>query len=371
MSANGFSTVPELVAEIAAGKMVILVDDEGRENEGDVILAAEHATPEAINFMARFCRGLICLTLTSERCEQLGLSPMVRNNGTKHGTAFTVSIEAAEGIDTGISAADRAKTVQVAVAKNAVATDLVSPGHVFPLRAAPGGVLMRAGHTEAGCDLAQMAGLTPAAVICEIMKDDGTMARVPDLIEFAKVHGIKLGSIADMIKYRTESEKIVSRVGTRTVKNTFGTFEMQTFQDQFGGLHFAMCVGNWTEDEAVLVRVHEPLSVMDYLDDLGHSHSWPLSAAQQTVQAAGKGVILLLNVIETPEDLLLRVTGAIPTDAGSQKKAESEWRTYGVGAQILRNLGLKKIKVLGNERRFPSLGGFDLVAEEFIQFPVV
>jgi 3,4-dihydroxy-2-butanone 4-phosphate synthase len=225
------STTTELAAELAAGRMVVLVDDEDRENEGDVILAAEHSTPEAINFMAKHCRGLICLTLTRARCEQLALPPMVKHNGTKHGTAFTVSIEAVEGVDTGISAADRSQTIQAAVAKNAKASDLVSPGHVFPLQAADGGVLMRAGHTEAGCDLAAMAGLEPAAVICEVMNDDGTMARLPDLIEFAKKHNLKIGTIAQMIEHRSQQDALVVLKGERSMRTAQGTFRCQTFRD--------------------------------------------------------------------------------------------------------------------------------------------
>lgn len=368
MTTNGFASVPELIKDISAGKMVILVDDEDRENEGDVILAAEHVTPEAINFMARYCRGLICLTLTAERCDLLGLTPMVTKNGTKHGTAFTVSIEAVDGIDTGISAADRARTVQVAVAKDAKPEHIVSPGHIFPLRAQPGGVLMRAGHTEAGCDLADLAGLLPSAVICEIMKDDGTMARVPDLIEFAKQHGLKLGSIAELIRYRTESEQLVTHKGTRTIQNSFGSFELQTYEDRFGGLHLALVVGSWSEDEPVLVRVHEPLSVLDFLEDAANAHSWPLSAAQKAIQDAGKGVILLLNVMETQEDLLHAATGAGAKPVNKNPKVDSDLRSYGVGAQILRGLNLKRLKILGNARRFPSMGGFELVAEDFVQY---
>src|SRR4051795_7999713 len=218
------STTQEIVAELRAGRMVILVDEEDRENEGDLVLAAEFVTPEAINFMAKYGRGLVCLTLTEERCDQLNLSMMTSRNGTSYGTNFTVSIEAAEGVTTGISAADRAKTVQVAVAKNAKPSDIVQPGHIFPLKAQKGGVLMRAGHTEAGCDLAEMAGLTPAAVICEIMKDDGTMARLPDLIEIAQEHGLKIGTIADLIHYRSQTESIVERVAERVTQTAHGAF---------------------------------------------------------------------------------------------------------------------------------------------------
>ncbi|WP_042549301.1 bifunctional 3,4-dihydroxy-2-butanone-4-phosphate synthase/GTP cyclohydrolase II, partial [Ralstonia solanacearum] len=257
------ATVEEIIAEIRAGRMVILVDEEDRENEGDLILAADFVTPEAINFMARFGRGLICLTLTAERCRQLDLPLMVTRNGTPHGTNFTVSIEAAEGVTTGISAADRARTVQVAVARNAQADDLVQPGHIFPLMAQPGGVLMRAGHTEAGCDLAALAGLTPASVICEIMKDDGTMARLPDLVEFAREHGLKIGTIADLIQYRSRTESIVERIGERTMETQFGTFRAVAFRDHAAGrAHLALVKGTPTPTTETLVRVHEPLSVL-------------------------------------------------------------------------------------------------------------
>src|SRR5437879_1236179 len=223
------SPIEDIVADMRAGRMVILVDEEDRENEGDLVLAADHVSPEAINFMARFGRGLICLTLTRERCERLRLPPMATRNGTVHGTAFTVSIEAAEGVTTGISAADRARTVQAAVAKNAKVSDLVQPGHIFPLQAVDGGVLMRAGHTEAGCDLAGMAGCSPSAVICEIMKDDGTMARLPDLQLFAAEHGLKIGTIADLIEHRSRNESLIEKIGSRTLQTAFGEFTAHAF----------------------------------------------------------------------------------------------------------------------------------------------
>ena len=260
------SPVSELVAELAAGRMVILVDEEDRENEGDLVMAADHVTPEAINFMARFGRGLICLTLTRERCERLQLPPMASRNGTKHGTAFTVSIEAATGVTTGISAADRARTVQAAVARHAVARDLVQPGHIFPLQAQEGGVLMRAGHTEAGCDFARMAGLEPAAVICEIMNDDGTMARLPDLVLFAKEHGLKIGTIADLIEHRSRNESLIKRESHRKLQTAQGEFDCTVFSDRTGAIHMALTHGQWNDSDEVLVRVHEPLSVLDLLD---------------------------------------------------------------------------------------------------------
>jgi 3,4-dihydroxy 2-butanone 4-phosphate synthase / GTP cyclohydrolase II len=366
MSDFTFASVPELVADIAAGRMVVLVDDESRENEGDVIIAADKITPEAINFMARYCRGLICLTLTAERCDFLRLPPMVTRNGTKHATAFTVSIEAAEGVDTGISAADRARTVQVAVAADSTAASLVQPGHVFPLRAAVGGVLMRAGHTEAGCDLAQMAGLQPASVICEIMKDDGTMARLPDLIEFAKQHGIKLGSIADMIRYRSQTERLVTLAGQRPVNTPYGRFELLTYRDKVGGTHLALTHGEWTADDLVTVRVHEPVSMIDWLETDQSPHSWPLPQALTAIHQQGKGVALLLNAAEDAEDLARAASQPRATRPKKEVANDADLRTYGVGAQILRELGVTRMQVLGNPRRFPSMGGYGLMVEGFV-----
>ena len=367
MSESPFASVPELVAEIAAGRMVVLVDDESRENEGDVILAAEDVTPEAINFMARFCRGLICLTLTPEHCDELQLPPMVRRNGTKHGTAFTVSIEAATGIDTGISAADRAHTVRVAIAPDSTPAALVQPGHVFPLRAASGGVLMRAGHTEAGCDLARLAGKKPASVICEVMNDDGTMARVPELVEFAQQHGIKLGTIADLIRHRSRHERLVELDGQRTLSTPYGQFDVRAYRDKFGGAHLALTMGAWADDDIVPVRVHEPLSVLDLLDAEADGHSWPLPVALRAIQAEGCGAVLLLNAAsEMPDDLLARAVGKEESKRIVSTSQEAELRTYGVGAQILRDLNISRMKILGNQRRFPSMGGYDLHVEAFV-----
>jgi 3,4-dihydroxy 2-butanone 4-phosphate synthase/GTP cyclohydrolase II len=366
MTEAPFASVPELVAEIAAGRMVVLVDDESRENEGDVILAADHVTPEAINFMARYCRGLICLTLTADRCDRLQLPPMVARNGTKHGTAFTVSIEAASGIDTGISAADRARTVQAAVAPDATAASLVQPGHVFPLRAAEGGVLMRAGHTEAGCDLARLAGCHPAAVICEVMNDDGTMARLPDLITFAAEHGIKLGTIADLIRHRSRHEHMVELAGERPITTPYGRFQARTYRDHFGGVHLALTTGEWSATDLVPVRVHEPLSVLDLLDAGPGQHSWPLPLALRAIQAEGRGAALLLNAGESSADLLAALVTSNDKPLSASSSPEVELRTYGVGAQILRDLGIARMKVLGNPRRFPSMGAYGLEAEVFV-----
>ena len=359
------SPIPELVAELAAGRMIILVDEEDRENEGDLVIAAEHVTAAAINFMARYGRGLICLTLTPERCDRLHLQSMTHRNGTRHGTAFTVSIEAATGVDTGISAADRARTVQAAVARDAKASDLVQPGHIFPLRAQEGGVLMRAGHTEAGCDLAGMAGLTPAAVICEVMKDDGTMARLPDLIAFAREHGLKIGTIADLIEHRSRNETLIERVGQRRLVTAQGEFDCTAFRDRTGGLHLALTHGAWTPADEVLVRVHEPLSVMDLLDVGGPCHhSWPLPKAFAVLQASPRGAAVLLNC---GEDVAALTAQVLPANGGSERQAgQMDLRTYGIGAQILRELGIVKMKLLGSPRRMPSMTGYGLEVTGFI-----
>lgn len=358
------SPIPELVAELAAGRMVILVDEEDRENEGDLVLAADHVTPEAINFMAKHGRGLICLTLTRERCERLRLPPMASRNGTVHGTAFTVSIEAATGVTTGISAADRARTVQAAVAKDAKASDLVQPGHIFPLQAQEGGVLMRAGHTEAGCDMAAMAGLTPAAVICEIMNDDGTMARLPDLEVFAREHGLKIGTIADLIQYRSRNESLVTPVGQRPLQTAQGLFDAHVFRDRSGGVHVALAKGRWAEGDEVLVRVHEPLSVLDLLDAGPTGHSWPLPQALARLQASERGLAVLLNCGAGEAERLL--AGLLPAEgAPPAPPAVMDLRTYGVGAQILRELGVRRMRLLGSPRRMPSMTGYGLEVTGF------
>ncbi len=360
------SPVEEIVAEIQAGRIVILVDEEDRENEGDLLMAADHVTPEAINFMARFGRGLICLTLTRDRCERLNLPPMVPRNGTKMGTAFTVSIEAAEGVTTGISAADRARTVQAAVAPNAKATDLVQPGHIFPLQAVEGGVLMRAGHTEAGCDLAAMAGCTPAAVICEIMKDDGTMARLPDLQVFAAEHGLKIGTIADLIEYRSRTESLVQKIGSRPMRTAFGEFTAHAFRDTpSGALHLALVTGQWQPDESVDVRVHEPLSVLDALEIGRSMHSWGLDSSLRHLSRRGAGVAVLLNCGETAEQLLEQFEGKARS-AQAPERGRMDLRTYGVGAQILRECGVQRMRLLGTPRRMPSMTGYGLEITGFL-----
>jgi 3,4-dihydroxy 2-butanone 4-phosphate synthase/GTP cyclohydrolase II len=356
------SPIPELVAELAAGRMIILVDEEDRENEGDLVFASDLVTPEAINFMARFGRGLICLTLTRERCEYLQLPPMAARNGTKHSTAFTVSIEAATGVTTGISAADRARTVQVAVARDSVPRDLVQPGHIFPLQAQDGGVLMRAGHTEAGCDLARMAGLSPSAVICEIMKDDGTMARLPDLQEFAREHNIKIGTIADLITYRSGNESLIECLHQDRLTTPWGAFDSRVYRDRTGQVHLALSAGAWTDEDEVLVRVHEPLSVMDLLDIGRARHSWSLPQALTTLQENGRGVAVLLNVAQDAQALL----GVALPPTGEPPRTSMDLRTYGVGAQILRDLGIRRMKLLSNQRRMPSMVGYGLEVTGFM-----
>jgi 3,4-dihydroxy 2-butanone 4-phosphate synthase/GTP cyclohydrolase II len=360
------SPVDDIVAEMRAGRMVILVDEEDRENEGDLVLAADHVTPDAINFMARFGRGLICLTLTRDRCERLQLPPMTVRNGDKKGTAFTVSIEAAEGVTTGISAADRARTVQAAVAKGAVAQDLVQPGHIFPLQAVDGGVLMRAGHTEAGCDLAAMAGCSPASVICEIMNDDGTMARLGDLQQFAAEHGLKIGTIADLIEYRSKTESLIRQVGSRPLQTACGEFTAHAFRDTTGlGVHLALVKGSWNATDSVAVRVHEPLSMLDVLETGRSMHSWSLEATLQHMQSEGAGVVVLLNCGETGEQLLAQFDG-IAQSAQAPVRGRMDLRTYGIGAQILRQCGVQRMRLMGSPRRMPSMTGYGLEITGYI-----
>src|SRR5881398_1598969 len=305
------STTQEIVAELRAGRMVILVDEEDRENEGDLVLAAQFVTPEAINFMARYGRGLVCLTLTEERCRLLSLPPMANHNRSVHGTNFTVSIEAASGVTTGISAADRAHTIKVAASPKATPADIVQPGHVFPLIAQAGGVLVRAGHTEACCDLAQLAGLHPAAVLCEIMKDDGSMARLPDLVEFSKHHGLKIGSIADLIHFRSQNESLIKRVTERVIETRFGPFRLIAYLEKLSGeTQLALVRGEITPDKETLVRVHATLSVLDLLEAGRRAHSWSVPDALERIAAEGKGVMVLLNCAESASQLIERVASA-------------------------------------------------------------
>jgi len=356
------ATTEEIIAELRAGRMVILVDEEDRENEGDLVLAADFVTPEAINFMAKYARGLICLTLTEERCTQLDLGMMTSRNGTAYGTNFTVSIEAAEGVTTGISAADRARTIQAAVAKNAKASDIVQPGHIFPVKAKKGGVLMRAGHTEAGCDLTHMAGLTPASVICEILKEDGTMARLPDLLEFAKEHDLKVGTIADLIHYRSAHESVIERLAERTTHTLQGKFKTIVYRDTpSGGAHLALLHGVPTPDVETLVRVHQPVSILDLLETQATNHSWNMTSALEAIAASPCGVVVLLNCEQSSEQIFAKFT-ALDANAvdGKAPVPRLDLRTYGIGAQILKDLGVGKMKLLASPRKMPSMAGFEL-----------
>ena len=358
------SPIQDIIADIKAGKMVILVDEEDRENEGDLVLAAEHVTPEAINFMAKYGRGLVCLTLTDARCRQLGLKQMVSDNQTPHGTAFTVSIEAAEGVTTGISAADRARTVQAAVARHAKPSDIVQPGHIFPLKAQNGGVLVRAGHTEAGCDLSALAGLEPASVICEIMNDDGTMARLPELLVFAEQHGLKVGAISDLIHYRSRHECLIEQVGKRQVATPFGEFTLHAFRDNTTNeTHLALSKGDIRPDADTLVRVHEPLSVMDWLDAAQSPHSWSVAQALAKINADGKGVVVLLHRTEHGAELLER---ALPDLNAERPRAKWDAKTFGIGAQMLKALGVGRMTLLSQPRKIPSMTGFGLEVSGYL-----
>lgn len=356
------SPIIEIIDELRQGRMVVLLDDEDRENEGDLVMAAEFVTPADINFMAKHGRGLICLTLTEDRGKQLNLEPMVTNNGTKLGTNFTVSIEAAHGVTTGISTADRAHTIQTAVNVNARPMDIVSPGHVFPLIAQKGGVLVRAGHTEAGCDIARLAGLEPAAVICEILKDNGEMARLPDLLEFAAKHDLKVGTIADLINHRSQTERLVARVAERLIETAYGQFNLIAFHDSTANeTHLALVKGDVVANKSVLVRVHEPLSVFDLLDAGSASHSWSLPHAMQMVSEVEAGVIVMLRRDETSEDLIHAIKSA--DQAVSNKHTLKD---YGIGAQILRDLGVVKMRLMAEPRKIPSMAGFGLEVTEFV-----
>jgi 3,4-dihydroxy 2-butanone 4-phosphate synthase/GTP cyclohydrolase II len=354
-----FSPIPELLDEIRAGRMVVVLDDEDRENEGDLIMAASRVRPEDVNFMVREARGLVCLSLTRERCRQLGLQPMVVDNTSPHRTNFTVSIEAAEGVTTGISAYDRAHTIRTAVRPDAAPSDLTQPGHIFPLTASPGGVLTRAGHTEAACDLALLAGLEPAGVLVEILDEDGTMARRPQLEAFAERHGLKVGTIADLIRHRMQTERTVERVLERTVETAHGAFHLVGYRSRFDrGTHFAFVRGTPGADAAPLVRVHVLDPLVDALQLRVDGHPRPLDAALAAIARAGTGVVVALEA--PPGDLLARLTAP-----DSAPPAGADWRRHGLGAQILRDLGLARIRVLGTPRRFRGLSGFGIEVVEY------
>ncbi len=363
------NSIEEIIEDIRQGKMVVLMDDEDRENEGDLMMAASLVRPEDINFMAKYGRGLICLTLTRERCEQLSLPLMVSNTNDKHGTNFTVSIEAARGVTTGISAYDRAHTVRMAVAPNATAKDIVQPGHVFPLMAQPGGVLTRAGHTEAGCDLTRLAGLEPACVIVEILNEDGTMARRPDLEKFAAEHGLKIGTVADLINYRLKNEPTVERVAECCMPTAFGDFKLVAYRDLLEReLHLALVKGELTPERPALVRVHLQNTLCDLFGNL-RDCGWPLSDAMRRIEREGNGVVVILHQQESADDMLRHIKDYQLQDEGvdlvEQEKSD-DLRTYGIGAQILIDLGIKHMRVLSAPKKMHALSGFGLDVVEYV-----
>ncbi len=365
-----FNTTEEIIEDFRQGKMVILMDDEDRENEGDLMMAAALARPEDVNFMARYGRGLICLTLTKQRCQQLRLPLMVSGNDDTDATNFTVSIEAAEGVTTGISAADRATTVRTAVASNAQPQDLIQPGHIFPLMAQPGGVLTRAGHTEAGCDLARLAGHEAAAMIVEVLNEDGSMARRPDLEAFAQKHGIKIGTIADLIQYRIEHEKNIERISECPLVTEFGEFRLIAFQDNINNsLHLALVKGVWNKNDPVLVRVHMQDPICDLFMTTDDICAWPLRQAIQRVAEEGQGVVVLLRQPNADDEIVRKIQD-IQLQSSHQKtmaKEEStDLRQYGVGAQILADLGVQKMRVLSSPKKVHALSGFNMEIVEYV-----
>ncbi len=360
------ATTKEIIEDIRQGKMVVLVDAEDRENEGDLVMAADFVTPEAINFMATHARGLICMPITEAHAAQLQIGAMVAVNRTSHGTAFTVSIEAATGVTTGISAADRARTVRVAAARDAKAEDIVQPGHIFPLIAKNGGVLMRAGHTEAGCDLAMLAGLSASSVICEVLNEDGTMARLPDLIPFAEKHGLKIGTIADLIRYRSINETLVEEVAVREVTTPYGAFTLHLFKDKTANeVHMALTRGEILPDVPVLTRVHQPFTGADFFEFENGRHAYSVSEAMRIIATEGTGVIVLLRGEEDAEALLDRYTLS-PAEAKAKKATKWDPRMHGIGAQILRKLNVRKMRVLSWPKNIPSMAGFELEVVEYV-----
>ncbi len=370
MSSTGLNSTEEIIEDLRAGKMVIIMDDEDRENEGDLLLAADCVTPEAVNFMAKYGRGLICLTLTKERCERLRLPLMVSDNQAAHSTAFTVSIEAAQGVTTGISAADRATTIRTAVAPDAGPKDLVQPGHIFPIMAQPGGVLVRAGHTEAGCDLTRLAGFTPAAAIVEIMNEDGSMARRPDLEVFARTHGIKIGTIADLIHYRVRTEKAVRRECECDLPTAEGRFRVVAYRDTIDNeIHLALTLGDISPERPTLVRVHLQNTLCDLFGTTHNACGWPLRDAMHQVAVAGEGVIVVLRNRDSSADILARLRDFQLHDSDDpvpvRRQDRSELRTYGIGAQILSDLGVRRMRVMSAPKSMHAISGFDLEVVEY------
>ena len=359
------NSTEEIIEDIRQGKMVIIMDDEGREKEGDLLMAASSVTPEAINYMARFGRGLICLTLTADKCQQLKLPLMVNGTDVMESTNFTVSIEAAEGVTTGISAADRAVTILAAVKEGATQDDIVLPGHVFPLMAQPGGVLNRAGHTEAGCDLARLAGLDPSSVIVEILNEDGTMARRPDLETFAKEHDLKIGTIEDLISYRIKNEKTVERVAEKDFSTEYGNFKLYAYKNTLDdSLHFALVHGEVDSEVPVLVRVHMENALADMFGSVDFQ-GWPLKDAMQRISQSDSGVIVILRQVTENNKILQWMT----SDSDVKKKASNtprDIRTDGVGAQILMDVGVRKMKLMTAPKVIHGLGGFGLEVVEYV-----
>lgn len=365
------NSTDEIIDDLKNGKMVIIMDDEDRENEGDLVMASEKVTAQAINFMARYGRGLICMTMTKEHCRQLRLPLMVNTDNQLESTNFTVSIEAAEGVTTGISAADRATTVLAAVAPNAQPQDLAQPGHVFPLMAQPGGVLVRAGHTEAGCDLARLAGLTASSVIVEILNEDGSMARRPDLEKFAQEHDLKIGTIADLIQYRIRNEKTVEQVSDCVLPTKHGDFRLYAFQDVVGNdIHLALVMGNIDSERSALVRVHVQNSLCDLFESTNKC-GWPLREAMDSVAKEGEGVIVVLRNYDTARDIINQIE-TIKHGEQMEKKSlkasanDEELRTIGVGAQMLTELGVRKMRVMSAPKHLHALAGFGLEVTEFV-----
>jgi 3,4-dihydroxy 2-butanone 4-phosphate synthase / GTP cyclohydrolase II len=365
---SSLNTIDEILDDIRRGRMVVIMDDEDRENEGDLIMAATMVRPEDVNFMARYGRGLICLTLTRDRCRQLRLPLMVTDTDLDQRTNFTVSIEAAEGVTTGISAYDRAHTIRTAVSARARPEDLRQPGHIFPLMAQPGGVLTRAGHTEAGCDLARLAGLEPSAVIVEILNDDGTMARRPDLEKFAGEHNIKIGTIADLIRYRLEKERSVERIAERDIQTEFGPFRLYCYEDHVNStVHLALVRGNPKAEGAPLVRVHLEETVRDLIGAIEHAHSWSLRGAMERIAREGAGVVVLLRPNESPLEIAEAVRSPErPAHASNTARGAQVLRTYGIGAQILRDLGVRNMRVLSAPKQMHGLSAFGLEVAEYV-----
>ena len=364
---SGLNSIDEILADIRAGKMAVIMDDEDRENEGDLIMAAERVRAEDVNFMARYGRGLICLTLTRERCRQLRLPLMVSDTDSAHRTNFTLSIEAAEGVTTGISAHDRAHTVLTAVAPSARPEDLRQPGHIFPLMAQPGGVLSRAGHTEAGCDLARLAGLSPAAMIVEILNDDGTMARRPDLERFAKMHDLKIGTIADLIRYRLKNERSVERIYDEPVETEYGPFRLCCFEDHVNkNVHVALVKGDLNSSLPPLVRVHIKDFVRDVIGVRSDKLGWPLRAAMRRIAREPSGIVVILRTEDSPRDFMDSVRQLDAKPAAPRNTRATVVRTYGIGAQILKDLGLTRMRVLSAPKQLQGLAAYDLEVTEYV-----